>query len=794
MLLHYLKIAWRNIWNDKFYSLINLIGLTIAFTVVFLFVQWMRFELSFEKDNPKACRIYQVQETVKRADGIYKTPYIRPGMHKELKERFPVIEEVVLFERGKTSDLDPDIPITLESIYATMNFLDVFPMQCTAGTTTTKTDETIAFLSEETAIKMYGNANDALGKTISWYGKTIPVIGILRVPKNTMVQFEFLLLLNDDGMFNYSGGTHYVLLKENVILTPEIKKSIGNYLTEKWDSENKLVLQPLKDIHLKTDDKTDKTIRGKIYYGSIKEIRAFVLVVLLVFLLAVINYVNTSTARAMSRAREAGVRKIVGSSRGQLAVRFLTEAFIISLVAVFLAFDIAKVLHRPFENVMGNPFPFHINIFTLSLAAMMVLFTSVMASGYAAFYLSSLNPVSIVLGNTGKPGSKNTLRKILLGVQFAIAIGVLICTWTVYRQLDYMLNKDLGFNKENIYIQEVGYLPEFEDYIERLKRSPFIVNASIASDAPYNVKLQYSEVSWEGAPQGTEAFNFIELSCDDRYAETFGLKLVQGVFIQPKLGWRIGITPETYNIVVNEAFVKLMGVENPLGITVNYGLPGYNKASGEITGVVKDFYFRPMNNRISPLIIRFSPGISFQIFIKINPAHEKEALEYIDKTWNDFTATARFMIGRPPLSLKSMDVDYKELYKTDARMQKILLIFSLASIVLSFMGVMSMVAFIIEKRTKEIGIRKINGARWLDIIREFWHEFLLLAGIATVPAVLISHWFMHNWLQQYVYRPAFGWWVFILVPLFIVALTALILYWQVQSIAKRNPAECLKSE
>lgn len=807
MFLHYLKIAWRNIWNDKFYSLINLVGLTVAFTVVFLFVQWIRFELSFENCYLDADRIYQIQESIKRSDGVYNQVHIRPPVHKELKERYPIIEEIVLLSREKSSWLETENPVQFDIIYGSTNFLKVFPMECVEGTTASlETKDAVLFISEEAASRIYGSSQKAIGKNYELYSKLYPIEGVLRVPANTMIQFEVLLLW-EDGSMNYNGGMHYMLLKDNVSLTLEIEESIANYLSERYETENKLRLQPLRQLHLHTDDRTWRDdYFHKVYYGNIKEINTFIVIIVLLLLLSIINYVNTSIARAMSRLREVGVRKISGSSRQQLIFRFLIEAFIISSLAVFLAVDIAKILHYPFENIMGNIFLFNIDSFTILLALSLSLITTLLAGGYAAFYLSSRSAASVLVGGGNeRTGYKKRFRKILLGIQFVICIGVLVCTWTVYRQLDYMLNKDLGFNRENIYIQNVRYFPEFENYIFMLKGRPYIINATAASDAPYNIQLQYSDVSWEGSSQGTEELNFIELSCDSRYAETFGLQVLQGNFIQPNLGWRTDITEETFDILINESFRRLMGMENPLGTTVKYGLPGYNTSTGKIIGVVKDFYFRPMNYEVSPLIIRFSPGIFKNIYIKTDTAYEKDVLESIENTWNEFISVtaASYLDTYPgysellysrPFLLKSMDVDYAELYKSETRLQKILVIFSLLSLVLSLMGIISMVAFIIEKRTKEIGIRKINGARWLDIVREFWREFMLLLGIATAPALLLSYWFMHVWLQQYVYHAAFGWWIYILMPLIIFVLTMFILFFQVQGIARRNPVESLKSE
>lgn len=789
MFLHYLKVAWRNIWNDKFYSAINLVGLTVAFTVVFLFVQWIRFELSFENSYPNASRIYQVQEAEKRNDGIQKSMYMRPNMSYELKEKYPIIEEAVFY----TSFSNTSIVLNNESYMyrmsdATPNFFKVFPMQCIAGTTANIEKNNVSvFISEDFAKKVYGDINKAVGNEFSTFGSNRQIDGVIRLPKNSMIQFDMITLSNQI----YDRGIHYIMLKENADFTEHQQRIMANFLTEVTDSENKLIFQPLKDIHLKTDSRTTRVETKGTYYGNMKEIRLFIITITLLLLLAIINYVNTSTARAMTRSREVGVRKISGSNRQQLMIRFLSEAFIISFLATFLAMDFAKILHHPFETIMDNSFDFKINGATILLGLAMCIITTLLAGSYASFYLSSLNPINALSGGITKSGSKNIFRKALMGVQFAIAIGVLICTWTVYRQLDYMLTTDLGFDKDGIYIFDTNLMYESEDFINELQQSPYVKNATMASGAPYNVNWGYSGVSWEGAPQGTREMEFTELSVDHRFEDVFGLEVVQGSFIPPGLKFAQYATDRSYDIVINETFKRMLKVDNPIGMTITYG--GNWERKGKVIGVVKDFYFRPMNYKVAPLIISYDPEGTVFMFIKIDTKHEKEALAHIRATY-DKMRDGIVLLSNRPFVLTPLEKEYREMYKSETRLQKILGIFSFISIVLSFMGIISMVAFIIQKRTKEIGIRKINGAKWQDIVQEFWKEFLLLLSIATVPALLISYWFMHNWLQQYVYRPAFGWWIFILVPLFIAGITIIILLFQVKDIAKQNPVESLKSE
>ena len=689
MLLHYLKIAWRNIWNDKFYSAINLMGLTVAFTVVFLFVQWIRHELTYENDHVNAKRIYRVEEAEKRADGIHKSFFIRPGVTDEIKAKYPIVEEVTALNHERISRVVENEPMMFWMAKGTMNFFKVFPMECVAGTLANiESNKGGLFINEETAKKFYGNSENAVGKKFQVnYNESKLIEGVIRVPSHSIIGFE-VLMLSEHVIKNY-GGVHYMLLKDNVQLTVEQQYTMGQFFSE-MGSENKLVFTPLKDIYLNSG-------------GNSKEISTMFWVVMLLMILAIINYINTSTARAMSRAREVGVRKISGSNRKQLVTRFLTEAFIISVIAVFLAFDIAKLLHHPFENMIGNTFSFSLNLETLSIGLIICVITTILSGGYAAFYLSSLNPVTVLAGGTTKSGSKNAMRKILLGFQFAIAIGVLICTWTVYRQLQYMLNKDIGFNKENVYIFDTSLMYESEDFIRELLKNTAIENASMAMGAPYNIGWGYSGVTWSSAKPGTEEVSFGEIACDHRFDETFGLEVLQGNFLQPTGSFNPMEKSDEYNnIVINETFKKLIGVDNPVGMTITYG--GRWQKSGKIMGVVKDFHFQPMNIERKPLIMRYDPEMCFAMFIKINPDREKEALAHIRATYDKMRDNIA-LLSKRPFNLSPMKEDYKNVYKSVSRLQGLLFVFSLLSIVLSFMGIVSMVAFIIEKRTKEIGIQ-----------------------------------------------------------------------------------------
>ena len=790
MITHYLKIALRNIFKDKIYSLINLIGLSIAIACCFLLIFWIRFELSFENGHTKANRIYKVLEVEKRADGLNKSDYISPGISRQLKERFPQIEKSTCVRHETLNFVYEGMEEGIMVDYMATNpeFLDMFTFEYVEGSKENVLKSSNgAIMSEEVARKFFGNES-AIGKKVS-YGSFhyihTNIQAVVRIPKNTHIKFDILDPAGGIGGEIF-GGVHYVLIKSNANFSEETQRRMADFLGTTRKTENKLSFQPLKDVHLQSPKELAVNTRWQTF-GDLNQIYLFSLVALLILMIAIINYVNTSTARSMSRMREVGIRKVTGSTQSQLIVRFLSDAFIISAASIVVALAASKFFFPEFSMTMGNqaPFSFDFNTILISLAVCFLI--TLLSGGYAAFYLSSFDPVTVLRGGVN-PASKEGLRKILIGLQFFLSIGMLISTAVIYKQIHYMFTANTGVDYKNIIVLDTSLWYQVDDFIQIIKReNPNIIDATIASGAPYNATYSYSGVSWEGSKEDVTEMAFTQIFCDYHYANTFGLQVVEGEFIQPGWTWWQWSEDKSFNIVINQAFQRAMDVENPIGITVKYAWG----MSGKIIGVVKDFNFKPLKEPITPLIISFNPEASVMVFIKTTGKNQKETLNYILKKYREM---GEVLQKNRPFMYHIAEDDFNAMYKTELQTMKIMTVFSVLSLCLCVMGIFSMVSFMVEKRKKEIAIRRINGAETGDIISLFITYFAKIIGIACVIAIPVSFFIVFRWIETYAFRTSLSWWIFILVPLLVSLITAALIVVQVFFTTRQNPAEIIKME
>ena len=782
MITHYLKIALRNIFKDRIYSLINLIGLSVAISCCFLLIFWIKFELSFEDCQPKAGRIYKVLEVEKRADGIHKSDGIRPGIASQLKATFPEIEASTVVSH----ELLPFVcenkeGIMTDYVTTTQDYLDMFSCEYVEGNKENVLKNRGVILSEETARKFFGKET-AIGKTVSFGGNTVicNIQAVVKIPQNTHLKFD---ILNPFGSYGF--GIHYILIKENARFSEEMQRRMVNFLSTTRETDHKLSFQPVKDVHLHSPKELAVNSNWQTF-GDLKQIYLFSAVALLILIIAVINYVNTSTARAMSRIKEVGIRKVTGSTQWQLIVRFLSDAFIISAASITLAIIVSKSLFPEFSAIMGNQTVFFVDFNTLLIALAVCLIITFLSGGYAAFYLSSFGPVTVFRGGVN-PGSKENLRKVLIGIQFFLSIAMLISTSVIYKQTRYMFTADTGVNRKNIIIIDTDSWYQVEDFIQVIKReNPNIIDATIANVPPYDAKYGFGGVSWEGSSDAVKKAEFGIVYCDYHYANTFGLKVIDGEFIQPGWTWWQDSNEKSFSIVINQAFQKLMGVDNPIGITVNYG------ALGKIIGVVKDFNFKPLKEPITPLIICFNPEGSSKVYIKTTGKNKKETLDYILKKYREMGYPTQ--ITHRPVMYHTVEDDFNAMYKTELRTIKVLTIFSIISLFLSVMGIFGMVSFMIEKRTKEIAIRRINGAETKDIIVLFLFNFLKIIDVACCIAIPVSFVILYKWIQAYAFRTSMSWWIFVGVPVVVSLITAALIAVQVFLTTRQNPANAIKLE
>ena len=488
----------------------------------------------------------------------------------------------------------------------------------------------------------------------------------------------------------------------------------------------------------------------------------------------------------MSRVREVGVRKVFGAKRKQLIERFLFESFILSFFAVFISLMLVEWLFPAFSQMMGNRVPLVFDVGVLVTALLLCVAVTVLSGGYAAFYLSSFNPIHIMQGAM-KAGSKEILRKMLIGVQFFLSISVLICTVFIYKQVNAIFNAETGVDRKNIIILNTMLWYNAEDFIQVIKReNANVIDASIALSAPYNSSYNYSDVSWTDGKESSREMEFTQIFCDHNYAHTFGLHVIQGEFIPPGLSWWQNAEDKSFNIVINEAFKKVIGVENPIGITVKYAWG----MTGKIIGVVKDFNFKPLKEPITPLILSFNPEVCSTLYIKTTGKDKKATLDYILTKYKEMRPDRNGL----PIMYRTVEDEYNDMYETELRTAGMLSIFSVVSLALALMGIVSMISFMIEKRNKELAIRRINGAKTKHIIRLFSRDILIVAAVVSVISIPLCYFILSRWLQTYIYRTSLSWWIFLAIPTFIMLITFSVIALQVYLTARKNPVESLRNE
>ena len=781
MLIHYLKISVRNILRDKVYSVINIAGLSVAIACCLLLIFWVRFEMSYENTYTNTDRIYQVLRVENRPTGKYHAAYFE-NTYGELKQHFPEISAATsvsfwnapLFYEGND-------PLKFNLLSTSTDFLKMFSYTYIEGSLDAVIKDRGCIISEEAAKRFFG-LESAIGKSLDFGSGFISyqIRAVAKVPKNTQLQFD---VLNPFGIER--GGFHYIMFHKNTHIDKAKEEEIANLLTKVKGEEAKLVIQPLDKSHLYSPSEVIANARWGTY-GSYQQVYFFSLAAVLILLIAIINYVNTSITRSLNRMKEVGVRKITGANKTQLMERFLFESFIVTVIAVFIGLSLAKYTFPYFSEMMGNQISLVFDMPIILITVAVCLIVTLLSGGYAAFYLSSFSPSTVFRGG-GKTGSKEGLRKILIGVQFFLAISVLTCTYIIYKQINTIFTADTGVDRENIIVLDTSLWYEVENFFQVLKKeNPNILEGTIASDPPYNAKWGYSDVSWTGSREEVKNIGFYQIACDHNYASTFGLQMVQGEFLPPGMTWwQWTDDDKSFDIVVNESFRDLMGVENPLGMKVKY-----NSGEGKVIGVVKDFNFKPLKEKISPLILCFNPEASTKVYIKTNGKDKSTTLNFILAKNKEMKPAH----ANRPIIHRTINDEYNEIYKTEIQIAKILTVFSVVAFFLSLIGIISMISFMVETRTKEIAIRKINGATAPDIIMLFIKEIFWVALIASIAAIPVCYLVMNDWLQNYIFRTPLSWWIFTLIPLLMIGITSLIIAVQVYITARQNPVESLRSE
>lgn len=804
MLRNYLKTAIRNLWKYKGYTFINIIGLAIGVACVMLILLYVQSEVSIDGFHENKDRIYrlniqvtnpQTGEVRERAIGPYR-------LADELKNDFSDFSHIIRFAPQGRELIEFDDQQFLEERLAFVDpeVFDVFNFPLITGDPSTALDNPFSLvLSEETAERYFGSENP-IGKGLTIRDQIFEVTGIMEnVPNNSQFQFDILVSMNcARQLFSRivleNWGEGYV---ETFAVVPENKEpadyeerlqAFVDVKLNAWSQASpKLLMQALPQIYLHSKDIAGFTTGGDITY-----VYAFSLIALFILIIACINYMNLATARSSVRAREVGMRKVVGASRSQLIGQFLSESVLLTLIALVIAFGLVYLVLPAFNQLADRQISLSmVSSWTIigGLSAIAVL-VGVAAGSYPALLLSGYKPVAVFSGQLQQGLKGGLLRKILVSFQFATSIFLLIVTGIVYQQLQFCRNMDLGFDKDHLVLipgTPADMRGQYDQFTERLLSNPQITSAAGSSRVPPGRLSSSIGTRPEGVPE-EQRKGMQTVWTDFGFIETMGFEMAAGRAFSKDF-------PSDANnaFILNEAAVEDIGWTNESAIGKGFGsaeIRDWNSGQwenrdGVVIGVLKDFHFESMKEEIEPTVYFVSPYMAWNYVVRIKPGNIPQTIDHIEGVWKDFNPEA-------PFEYTFVDENFASLYATEERQGNIFGLFALLAIFIACLGLIGLASFTAEQKRKEIGIRKVLGASSFNIISMLSKEFTWLVIFAFVVASPIAWYLMNTWLQDFAYRISIG------LPIFIVAcIVALLIAWitvgvQTARAANANPVKALR--
>jgi putative ABC transport system permease protein len=788
MFRNYLKVAWRNLRRHKAFSLINILGLAIGMTCSIFILLWVQHETSYDKFHANADRIYRV---VAEASGF--TAAVHPAaMPAELRAKMPEVQNTVRVSqhRGHTFQIDNRKFEETNLLYVDSTFLQVFSYPLLKGERNKvllRPDGII--LTEALATKYFGSGNP-IGKILKKDNSTnVVVTGVFKnistpshlkfdavMPISAIAQSDWDLKNNAWDNFNYYG---YLLL--NKPLTKDgIKKFNARmetlYKTHVPEKDLKVTfnMQPLTDIHLRSRFQVDVSGHGDIQYVNI-----FFVVAVFILIVACINYMNLATARSERRAKEVGLRKVVGADRKQLIGQFLGESMIVTLLALTIAIAAVYLLLPTFNYIAGKEI--HFNILEgkwLAGIALIAFITGIVSGSYPALFLSGFQPVKVLKGSRIVVGGNKFFRNCLVVTQFVVSIILLAGTVVVYQQLKFIRGMNLGFDKSNlVYTYMKGEMWNKKDALKNeLRNNPLTKDFAILNEVPIDLTSGTVSVEWEGkAPNSQVVFPTLHVS--EEFFEVFKMKMLAG---RP---FSKDFPSDTSNYVLNEKAVRVMGmtVDNAVGKQISLW-----KTKGTIVGVVKDFNFKPVQQPIEPMILALNRwgGI---VVVRTPPGKTAQSIAALEKI-----ATA--VDPAYPFTYDFLDQKIANLYQGEQRMGTLFNVFAILAIVISSLGLYGLSAFMAEQRTKEIGVRKVLGASIPNMVVMLSKGFTKLILIAVVIAVPVAWWAISNWLESFAFRININWTIFVGSSLAALAIAWATVSYESIKAALANPVKSLRNE
>lgn len=806
MLKNYFKIAYRNLLRQKGFSFINVAGLSLGLTACLLIALFVWDEQQFDKFISEGEQVYRIYTETKSDEGVENLAFTSPMFAPTLQQQFPEVDEAVrvlhiqssnLFEAGGKEMYE------VGGINVDPGFFNVFPLRFVYGSPKDAlADPTSIVISKEMAERFFGNDNP-VGKEILFNQTPHQIKGV--VENNPKFHLSINHITNlasrefpEERMqsWRWQQFSNYVKLKQGAdvqALEAKLQKLVEEKLRaiEGANFTYEPFLQPLHNIHLYSADfKYDMAVRGNITY-----VRGLSIIAIFILVIACFNFVNLATAKSLQRAKEVGVRKTIGASRSQLMLQFIVETILLTGISILIAVGFTA-LFLPWLNeftekdISFSGFASPGVVFVLLILALMV---GVLAGFYPALVLSGFKPVKVLKGaavSDVRPGKTPWLRHSLVVLQFALSVLLIISALVVFRQVEYLNNKDLGFNKEQIMffpMRGENMVGNYETFKNELLQSPGVSSVSIGYGFPGDL------VAGDGiiVPRNGEQkeHGVTQLMVDYDYLSTLGIELVAGRNFSKN-----STTDANEGFIINETAVKELGFGTPekaLGEPLLWDVwveePADSLKRGKIIGVVKDFHYKSLYDKMEPAVLQIFPPAYWKVAVKMETADITNAMEGVKGVWSQFSPDF-------PIEYRFLDESFDKMYKAEDKLKSLLWIFTGIAIFVGCLGLFGLAAYAAERRTREIGIRKVLGATEKSIVMLLSKDFVKLVLISILIASPIAWYFMSQWLQDFAYRIDISWWVFALAGLAAVSIALITVSFHAIKAALRNPVRNLRTE
>lgn len=797
MFYNYFKTAWRNLWRNKTYSFIAIFGLAIGLSVSILIFWGVNDELTYDNIWPDASDIYRINPQYKNGDNVITlhtaTMPLAAAALKEIPAvldiaRYRVADRLVITGNGDHHFIEK------KAAYTEPSFFRMFHIHFLNGNARTALDEiNNVVLSRNAAIKYFGSVNAAVGNKLL-IGEVKPepytVSAIMAdIPQKSSIQMDMLLSLNQVRK-HFGGNGEWKTIDEDwgnnryesyIRLQPgndpkEIEKSLVS-ITMKNNhymkpGEMKVFLQPLNKLRLYSPD---------MHPFGMKIVRIFFLTGILILLIAIINYVNLSTASATKRASEIGLRRVVGAQRKQLIWQFIIEFILIFIIALCIAlFLLLPALTPLYKSISGKDYTIdYWNFSTFKIILAVAISTILLGSLYPAWTISAFNPVQVLKSNFVGNAKGNLLRKMLVVLQFSFSVLLIICTIVIAGQLHYIQTVNLGFKRDNVLVTRIsGKNANSSEYIlQRLKADPNILDACYAQENILDMETRTDNITWPGKDPDDYSTTIYPMGVSPNFASLMKMEFANGSNFTNTVA-------DSGYYLINEAAAKEMHLKNPVGTVIKlWGYPAM------IKGVIKDFHNASFKSAINPTLFYMYkyPGSGFFLYVKVSGKNIPHSVDVVKKVLQSTDAAN-------PFEYTFLDDDFDKMYRREMQTAALFKFFAAITILLSCMGLFGLAVFIAERKVKEIGIRKVLGASVADVTTLLSADFLKLVLVSIIIATPVAWWVMNNWLQDYAYRITMRWWIFLIAGVLAIFIALITISFQAVKAALANPVEALRTE